>query len=248
MNQKNIWEDPVIPFGDADPSYSDASYRQKYSTSGSYGYSPTRSYARHDTSACSGKPHLSAGALLSVCLMCVFVAGILGIGGTFLAFRHQAALSTEEAAEAQVLYEALAAEALSYEAEEAIRFLDQSSADGLAILSPEEIYLDACQSTVGVTIPGHSANIFGQSSSRTVSGSGLILSENGYILTNYHVIEPAYTGGTPIQVITYDGEEFTAEVVPSAIRFAVPKTAKPLPGEYHTPVREKQQDDALQPV
>lgn len=213
MNQKNIWEDPVIPFGDADPSYSDASYRQKYSTSGSYGYSPTRSYARHDTSACSGKPHLSAGALLSVCLMCVFVAGILGIGGTFLAFRHQAALSTEEAAEAQVLYEALAAEALSYEAEEAIRFLDQSSADGLAILSPEEIYLDACQSTVGVTIPGHSANIFGQSSSRTVSGSGLILSENGYILTNYHVIEPAYTGGTPIQVITYDGEEFTAEVV-----------------------------------
>ena len=54
-------------------------------------------------------------------------------------------------------------------------------------------------------------------------------------------------------VYSFDGElieqnEFTAEVVPSAIRFAVPKTAKPLPGEYHTPVREKQQDDALQPV
>lgn len=213
MNQQNNREDPFIRIGDSDPSYSDASYRQTYSASGSYGYSPTRSYIRPDESASSGKPHLSVGALLSVCLLCVFVAGILGIGGTFLAFRHQAAISTEEAAAAQELYEALAAEALSYEEEETISFLDQSSADGLAILSPEDIYLNACQSTVGVTIPGHSANIFGQSSSRTVSGSGLILSENGYILTNYHVIEPAYTGGTPIQVITYDGTEYTAEVV-----------------------------------
>lgn len=210
MNQKNHWEDPVTPVGDSDPSYSDASYRQPYSGSGSYGYSPTRSYV---SGAGAGKPHLSVGALFSVCLLCVFVASILGIGGTFLAFRHQAALSTEETAAAQELYEALAAEALSYEAEETILFLDQSSADGLAILSPEDIYLDACQSTVGVTIPGHSSNIFGQSSSRTVSGSGLVLSENGYILTNYHVIEPAYTGGTPIHVITYDGTEYTAELV-----------------------------------
>ena len=212
MNRNSDREDNFIRTDTSDPSYSDASYRRPY-TDGAYGYSPTRSYARTDEYSRSGKPHLSAGALLSVCLLCVFVAGILGIGGTILAFRHQAVLSTEEAAAAQELYEALAAEALSYEEEDTIRFLDQSSAEGLTVLSAEEIYLNACQSTVGVTIPGHSSNIFGQSSSRTVSGSGLILSENGYILTNYHVIEPAYTGGTPIQVITYDGEEFTAEVV-----------------------------------
>lgn len=212
MNRQNDRKDNFIPEDASHPSYSDASYRQPY-TGGAYGYSPTHSYVKPDESTGSGKPHLSAGALLSVCLLCVFLAGILGIGGTFLAFRHQAAISTEEAAAAQQLYEALAAEALSYEEEDTIRFLDQSSADGLSVLSPEDIYLDACQSTVGVTIPGHSSNIFGQSSSRTVSGSGLVLSENGYILTNYHVIEPAYTGSTAIQVITYDGTEYAAEVI-----------------------------------
>ena len=213
MNQQNSRKDHILHAGNSDLSYSDASYRQAGDAGSSYGYSPTRSYARTDERSYVGKPHLSACVLLSVCFVCVLLAGILGVGGTYLAFRHQAALSTEDTAAAQELYDALAAEALSYEGEETISFLDQNSAEGLEILSPEDIYVDACQSTVGVTIPGHSANIFGQSSSRTVSGSGLILSENGYILTNYHVIEPAYTGGTSIQVIAFDGTEYTADVV-----------------------------------
>lgn len=213
MNQQNSRKDHIIHAGNSDLSYSDASYRQAGSAGNSYGYSPTRSYARTDERSHVGKPHLSAFVLLSVCLVCVLLAGILGVGGTYLAFRHQAALATENSAAAQELYDALAAEALSYEEKETLSFLDQYSAEGLEILSPEDIYVDACQSTVGVTIPGHSANIFGQSSSRTVSGSGLILSENGYILTNYHVIEPAYTGGTAIQVIAFDGTEYTADVV-----------------------------------
>lgn len=213
MNPNTHRDDSFGSRDDLDPSYSDASYRRSYSSCGTYGYSPTRSYAQADDGASPGKPHLSAGMLLSVCLMCIFISGILGIGGTLLAFHRQALLSNEETAAVQELYEALAAEALSYESSETILFLDQSSAEGLDTLSPEEIYLDACQSTVGVIIPGQSANIFGQSSSRTVSGSGLILSENGYVLTNYHVIEPAYTGGTPIQIVTYDGTEYIANVV-----------------------------------
>ena len=36
------------------------------------------------------------------------------------------------------------------------------------------------------------------------------------------------------------GSHFTVEVVPHAIRFAVPKAAKPLPGESHVPVKETQ--------
>lgn len=195
------------------PSYSDASYQQATGRNNSYIYSPTRSYTRTEEPLHTEKSQMGVGTLIAVCLVCVLVAGILGIGGTYFAFRHQSALSTKEAAVAQELYEALAAEALSYDGEETIRFLDQYSSDGMEILSPEDIYTSACQSTVGVTIPGYSSNIFGQSSSRTVSGSGLILSENGYILTNYHVIEPAYTGGTPIQIITFDGMEYTAQVV-----------------------------------
>lgn len=192
------------------PSYSDASYRST-GDAHSYVYSPTRSGIPSGESH-GEKTHISGRALAGICFVCFLLAGALGLGGTILAFRHQSAIRTAEAAAAQKLYDTLAAEALSYE-EEVISFLDQSSVDGLPLLTPEEIYVSACQSTVGVTIPGHSANIFGQSSTRTVSGSGLILSENGYVLTNFHVIEPAYTGGTPIRVITFDGTEYDAEVV-----------------------------------
>ena len=44
-------------------------------------------------------------------------------------------------------------------------------------------------------------------------------------------------------VYSFDGElirqsHFTVEVVPHAIRFAVPKSARPLPGLMHTPCHE----------
>ena len=42
-------------------------------------------------------------------------------------------------------------------------------------------------------------------------GSGIIISENGYLVTNAHVIE----GGKELSVITKEGEEFTASVVGS---------------------------------
>ena len=40
-----------------------------------------------------------------------------------------------------------------------------------------------------------------------------MLSEDGYILTNFHVIETAYDRGIPIMILTYDGTEYEAEVV-----------------------------------
>ncbi len=54
-------------------------------------------------------------------------------------------------------------------------------------------------------------------------------------------------------VYSFDGEligqnEFEVEIVPSAIRFAVPKTANPLPREKHVPKKKERQDDVLQPV
>ena len=192
-------------------TYSDASYKKAPQVRSSYyGYSPIHN---HTAPTCPEKPHMSIGAMVSLFLVCVLVASLLGIGGTFLAFRHQSLQTDEEAAAVQELYEALAAEALGYESVEAVSFLSLSSSYGVEELSAEDIYIYACQSTVGITIPGYSSNIFGQSSSKTVSGSGLILSENGYILTNYHVIEPAYERGAPILVIDFDGTEYFAEVV-----------------------------------
>ena len=49
--------------------------------------------------------------------------------------------------------------------------------------------------------------------SLAVSGSGFIISEDGYILTNYHVVEDAYSGHFEIEVITYDGTKYSASIV-----------------------------------
>ncbi len=214
--QQNARRDDRSPEGSfARPdTYSDAFYQKAPpARRSSYGYSPIHNHAAPSDPSPAGKSHISAGTMISVCLVCILIASVLGIGGTFLAFRHQTTLASQEAEAAQALYEALTAEAVSYEEGDTISFLSLSSSQDLEPLSAEEIYSAACQSTVGITIPGYSSNIFGQSSASTVSGSGLILSENGYILTNYHVIEHAYTQGAPILIIAFDGTEYTADVV-----------------------------------
>jgi len=46
-----------------------------------------------------------------------------------------------------------------------------------------------------------------------ISGSGFIISSDGYILTNYHVIEMAHQGNLPITVVLGDGSEYIARIV-----------------------------------
>ncbi|MBN2257162.1 MAG: trypsin-like peptidase domain-containing protein [Anaerolineaceae bacterium] len=62
--------------------------------------------------------------------------------------------------------------------------------------------------TVTGTIPGQ-MTFFGQSPDETVSGSGVFISDRGYILTNNHVIE----GARNIQIILSGGEQYPANLV-----------------------------------
>ena len=52
-------------------------------------------------------------------------------------------------------------------------------------------------------------NIFGQPVQAASSGSGFILSSDGYILTNCHVVQKAST----VEVTTYSGDTFQAQVI-----------------------------------
>ncbi len=62
--------------------------------------------------------------------------------------------------------------------------------------------------TVTGTIPGQ-MTFFGMSSDNTVSGSGVFISDQGYILTNNHVVE----GTQDIQITLSDGQQESATLV-----------------------------------
>ncbi len=62
--------------------------------------------------------------------------------------------------------------------------------------------------TVVATLPGQ-MTFFGRTADQPVSGSGVIISEQGYILTNNHVIEDT----TEISVVLADGNELPAQLV-----------------------------------
>lgn len=80
-------------------------------------------------------------------------------------------------------------------------------------LAASEVYDLACQQVVGISSEITYTNFFGMSSAAAVSGSGFIITADGYILTNYHVIETAYKNNADITVMTHDGTKYTASVV-----------------------------------
>ncbi len=86
----------------------------------------------------------------------------------------------------------------------------QSSGDAI---SAKDIYALGCEQTVGISTEITTRNVFGMISSGSVTGSGFIISEDGYILTNYHVIESAYTGGYDVNVMLFSGESYVADIV-----------------------------------
>ena len=81
-------------------------------------------------------------------------------------------------------------------------------------MSVNDLYTMACQQVVGISITGTTnyTNFFGGTSEFAVSGSGFIISEDGYILTNYHVIEYGLMG-YDVNVMLQDGTTYTAEIV-----------------------------------
>ncbi len=83
--------------------------------------------------------------------------------------------------------------------------------DSIDGLTPGQVYAQNNSSVVAISNQSTSSNIFGQVTNTASSGSGFIISEDGYIVTNYHVIENAKT----LTVITSDGSEYSAEVIGS---------------------------------
>ncbi|MCL2247902.1 MAG: trypsin-like peptidase domain-containing protein [Oscillospiraceae bacterium] len=83
-------------------------------------------------------------------------------------------------------------------------------------MTAADIYDMALSQVVGIMtrFPGMGFRDIGEEGDPApVSGSGFIISTDGYILTNYHVIEMAHRSGLPIVVVLENGSEYTAEIV-----------------------------------
>ena len=76
------------------------------------------------------------------------------------------------------------------------------------VLTAAEVYATYVNSTVGITT-SITTNFWGYQSTSAASGSGFIISEDGYIITNHHVIEDSNS----ISVAMYDGTEYDAKLV-----------------------------------
>ena len=76
-------------------------------------------------------------------------------------------------------------------------------------MTPSQVYAMNVNSVVAISNRGVTTNIYGQQTQTAASGSGFIISEDGYVVTNYHVVE----GAQKLTVITYDGNEYVAALV-----------------------------------
>ncbi len=92
---------------------------------------------------------------------------------------------------------------------------DQSSGSSIKPAVPQEgmtpgqVYEKNVKAVVAVSNQSLMTNLFGQVSETASSGTGFIISEDGYIVTNYHVVE----GATTLKVITWDEKEHPATLV-----------------------------------
>ena len=97
-----------------------------------------------------------------------------------------------------------------YKGERTPTVLNINTIDTSKLLTQAEVYALNVNSTVGITT-AITTNYWGFQTTRAASGSGFIFSDDGYILTNHHVIE----GASGVTVTMYDGTKYDAMIVGS---------------------------------
>lgn len=139
------------------------------------------------------------GLILLVALCCSVLGGAAGAGGVLLAQHFQ----PEEAEDIP---------------EQNISYIMQGIRENAAIeikeipsgtqMTPAEVYAANVNSTVGITT-SVTTNFWGYQSTSAAAGSGFIISDDGYILTNFHVIEDSDS----ICVSMYNGDSYDATLI-----------------------------------
>ena len=171
--------------------------------SGAYRYTPERgtqseyipgTYTTVPAEPPKKQKNLSAGKIIAIALVCSLLGGILGIGATLLLQR--------------IDRDAPSGSTSVYVGERQTETVNITRTDTSEPLAPREVYAQNVNSTVGITT-SVTTNYWGYQTTSAASGSGFILTEDGYILTNYHVIQ----NSSSVQVTTYDNTAYSASII-----------------------------------
>ena len=131
------------------------------------------------------------GRIVALVLACAVVSGLCGFGGASLYRRSVKQSTTMQQSNREAVTVAV------------------KKVDGQKIMTPAEVYAATVNSVVSINSTSRSTNFFGQSVPTASSGSGFVISADGYIVTNEHVV----SGATEVKVTLYDGETYTASFV-----------------------------------
>jgi serine protease Do len=146
----------------------------------------------------SPKKKGSAKRIAALILACAIVGGGAGLGSAAL-YNHVSGSGTST-----VIYE---------DERPQVQTVVNSSSSGQA-MTPAQLYAANLGSCVGITVSTTSTNIFGQTTTSAASGSGFVLTQDGYIVTNYHVIEDAVDDSSvTIEVAFANEDKYEAKIV-----------------------------------
>ncbi|MCI8594827.1 MAG: PDZ domain-containing protein [Oscillospiraceae bacterium] len=132
----------------------------------------------------------TGGRMVAAALVCALLGGAVGglsVGGVTGAFGHEKDASTV------------------YEGDRPLAVVNTVQIPTGDPLTPQQIYASYLGACVGINA-GVTTNVWGWETTSAVSGSGFVISEGGYIVTNYHVVENA----SSIKVTFSDGVSYDA--------------------------------------
>lgn len=138
------------------------------------------------------------GAVIALALCCSLLGGILGAGGVVLAQNLGKAPAEDRRGAVSVMVES----------SRKTSQLQTAQVDTSKEMTPAEVYAANVHSTVGITT-SITTNYWGFQTTSAASGSGFIITDDGYILTNHHVIEDSNS----ITVTMYDGSVYDADLI-----------------------------------
>ena len=145
------------------------------------------------------KKKLPWGVILVVALCCSLLGGAMGAGGVLL-MQYLQPEEVEVDPEQDISYIMQGVRANSV--------IETVEVESGKLMTPAEVYAANVSSTVGIST-SVSTNFWGYQSTSAASGSGFIISDDGYILTNFHVIEDS----SSITVSMYNGDSYDATLI-----------------------------------